>query len=68
MKSVSTLENLGRMRLLILQTLQALVDRQAIKESGAKWKRPVLVTDEGSMHLMIQAIGDILRFDLKPIM
>jgi len=41
---------------------------QAIKESGAKWKRPVLVTGEGSMHLTIQAIGDILRFDLKPVM
>ncbi|KAH4169209.1 pyruvate decarboxylase [Parastagonospora nodorum] len=40
---------------------------QAIKESGAKWKRPVLVTGEGSMHLTIQAIGDMLRFDLKPI-
>jgi pyruvate decarboxylase len=41
---------------------------QAIKESGGKWKRPVLVTGEGSMHLTIQAIADMLRFDLKPIM
>lgn len=40
---------------------------QAIKESGGKWKRPVLVTGEGSMHLTIQAIGDMLRYDLKPI-
>ncbi|KAF2654182.1 pyruvate decarboxylase [Lophiostoma macrostomum CBS 122681] len=40
---------------------------QAIKESGGKWKRPILVTGEGSMHLTIQAIADMLRFDLKPI-
>ncbi|KAF1977956.1 pyruvate decarboxylase [Bimuria novae-zelandiae CBS 107.79] len=41
--------------------------RQAIVESGGKWKRPVLVTGEGSMHLTIQAIGDMLRFKLNPI-
>jgi pyruvate decarboxylase len=41
---------------------------QAIVESGGKWKRPVLVTGEGSMHLTIQAIGDLLRWDLKPVM
>ncbi|KAF2874581.1 thiamine diphosphate-binding protein [Massariosphaeria phaeospora] len=40
---------------------------QAIKESEGKWKRPILVTGEGSMHLTIQAIGDMLRYDLKPI-
>ena len=41
---------------------------QAIKESGGKWKRPILVTGEGSMHLTVQAIADMLRWDLKPIM
>jgi pyruvate decarboxylase len=41
---------------------------QAITESEGKWKRPILVTGEGSMHLTIQAIGDMLRWDLKPIM
>ncbi|KAL5591871.1 hypothetical protein FOVSG1_010760 [Fusarium oxysporum f. sp. vasinfectum] len=40
---------------------------QAIKESEGKWKRPVLVTGEGSMHLTIQALADMLRWDLKPI-
>lgn len=34
---------------------------QAIKESGGKWKRPILVTGEGSMHLTVQAIADMLR-------
>ena len=41
---------------------------QAIKESGGKWKRPVLVTGEGSMHLTVQAIADMLRWNLNPIM
>jgi pyruvate decarboxylase len=41
---------------------------QAITESEGKWKRPILVTGEGSMHLTIQAIGDMLRWNLKPIM
>lgn len=41
---------------------------QAVAESGGKWKRPVLVTGEGSMHLTIQAIGDMLRWNLKPVM
>ncbi|KAF2263194.1 pyruvate decarboxylase [Lojkania enalia] len=40
---------------------------QAVKESGGKWKRPILVTGEGSMHLTIQVLQDLLRFDLKPI-
>ncbi|RBR13624.1 hypothetical protein FVER53590_08589 [Fusarium verticillioides] len=40
---------------------------QAIKESGVKWKRPVLITGEGSMHLTIQTLADMLRWDLKPI-
>ncbi|KAF5643814.1 pyruvate decarboxylase [Fusarium sp. NRRL 52700] len=40
---------------------------QAIKESEEKWKRPILVTGEGSMHLTIQALADMLRWDLKPI-
>ncbi|KAF5575143.1 pyruvate decarboxylase [Fusarium subglutinans] len=40
---------------------------QAIKESQGKWKRPVLVTGEGSMHLTIQALADMLRWDLKPV-
>ncbi|KAH7237067.1 thiamine diphosphate-binding protein [Fusarium redolens] len=40
---------------------------QAIKESEGKWKRPVLVTGEGSMHLTIQALADMLRWDLKPV-
>jgi pyruvate decarboxylase len=41
---------------------------QAIAESQGKWKRPVLVTGEGSMHLTIQALADMLRWDLKPVM
>lgn len=41
---------------------------EAIKESGGKWKRPVLVTGEGSMQLTVQAVADMLRWDLKPIM
>jgi pyruvate decarboxylase len=41
---------------------------QAIKESAGQWKRPILVTGEGSMHLTVQAIADMLRWDLKPIM
>ncbi|KAF5971487.1 putative PDC1-pyruvate decarboxylase, isozyme 1 [Fusarium bulbicola] len=40
---------------------------QAIKESQGKWKRPVLVTGEGSMHLTIQALADMLRWVLKPV-
>ncbi|KAM0244500.1 hypothetical protein ACHAP5_006181 [Fusarium lateritium] len=40
---------------------------QAIAESEGKWKRPVLVTGEGSMHLTIQALADMLRWDLKPV-
>ncbi|KAF5558715.1 pyruvate decarboxylase [Fusarium phyllophilum] len=40
---------------------------QAIKESEGRWKRPVLVTGEGSMHLTVQAMADMLRWDLKPI-
>ncbi|KIW04076.1 uncharacterized protein PV09_04893 [Verruconis gallopava] len=40
---------------------------QAIKESDGKWKRGVLVTGEGSLHLTAQAIADMLRYDLKPI-
>ncbi|KAH7188107.1 thiamine diphosphate-binding protein [Fusarium flagelliforme] len=40
---------------------------QAIVESNGKWKRPVLVTGEGSMHLTVQALADMLRWDLKPI-
>ncbi|RKL44334.1 putative pyruvate decarboxylase C13A11.06 [Fusarium proliferatum] len=38
---------------------------QAIKESEGKWKRPILVTGEGSMHLTIQALADMLRFVLN---
>ncbi|KAL2063135.1 hypothetical protein VTL71DRAFT_6207 [Oculimacula yallundae] len=40
---------------------------QAIKESEGKWKRPILVTGEGSMQLTVQALGDLLRWNLKPI-
>ncbi|KIL87395.1 hypothetical protein FAVG1_09101 [Fusarium avenaceum] len=40
---------------------------QAISESEGKWKRPVLVTGEGSMHLTIQALADMLRWHLKPV-
>jgi pyruvate decarboxylase len=41
---------------------------QAIKESERKWKRGILVTGEGSLHLTAQAIADMLRYDLEPIM
>jgi pyruvate decarboxylase len=41
---------------------------QAVKESLGQWKRPILITGEGSMHLTVQAIADMLRWDLKPIM
>ncbi|RGP59216.1 putative pdc1-pyruvate decarboxylase, isozyme 1 [Fusarium sporotrichioides] len=40
---------------------------QAIAEGKARWKRPILVTGEGSMHLTVQALADMLRWDLKPI-
>jgi pyruvate decarboxylase len=40
---------------------------QAIAEGKGRWKRPVLVTGEGSMHLTVQALADMLRWDLKPI-
>lgn len=41
---------------------------QAIKESEGKWKRPIIVTEEGFIHLTIQALADMLRWNLKPIM
>jgi len=40
---------------------------QAVKESEGKYKRAILVTGEGSMQLTVQAISDMLRYDLKPI-
>lgn len=40
---------------------------QAMKEN-AKYKRGILVTGEGSLHLTVQAFADLLRFELKPIM
>ncbi|KAI1022369.1 hypothetical protein LB505_007299 [Fusarium chuoi] len=40
---------------------------QAIKESEGKWKRPIIVTEEGFIHLTIQALADMLRWNLKPI-
>ncbi|KAF4988095.1 hypothetical protein FGRMN_9961 [Fusarium graminum] len=36
-------------------------------KSEGKWTRPVLVTGEGFMHLTIQALADMLRWDLKPV-
>ena len=39
---------------------------QAMKEN-AKYKRGILVTGEGSLHLTVQAFADLLRFELKPI-
>lgn len=41
---------------------------QAIKESQDRWKRGVLISGEGSFHLTAQAMADMLRYDLKPIM
>jgi pyruvate decarboxylase len=41
---------------------------QAVKESSGKWKRGILVTGEGSFHLTAQAVADMLRYDLKPVM
>lgn len=35
--------------------------------SAGKFKRGILVTGEGSMHLTAQAIGDMLRYELQPI-
>ncbi|KAI9690356.1 MAG: hypothetical protein M1822_009318 [Bathelium mastoideum] len=40
---------------------------QAIKEVQGDYKRGVLVTGEGSFHMTVQAVADMLRFDLKPI-
>lgn len=39
----------------------------AAQETG-KFKRGILVTGEGSFHLTVQAVGDMLRYDIKPIM
>ena len=40
---------------------------QAIAEGAGAFKRGILVTGEGSLHLTAQAIADLLRYDLKPI-
>jgi len=40
---------------------------QAVRESEGRYKRAILVTGEGSMQLTVQAISDMLRYDLKPI-
>lgn len=39
----------------------------AAREEG-KFKRCILVTGEGSFHLTAQAMADLLRYELKPIM
>lgn len=39
----------------------------AAQETG-KYKRGILVTGEGSFHLTVQAVGDLLRYNVKPIM
>jgi pyruvate decarboxylase len=39
---------------------------QTLKE-GSKYKRGVLVTGEGSFHLTAQAVADMLRRELNPI-
>jgi pyruvate decarboxylase len=38
----------------------------AVQETGA-YKRGVLVTGEGSLHLTVQAFSDMLRWNLNPI-
>lgn len=40
----------------------------AALEQSEKFKRPILITGEGSMQMTIQALGDMLRFNLAPIM
>ena len=40
---------------------------QAIAEGAGDFKRGILVTGEGSLHLTAQAFADLLRYDLKPI-
>lgn len=40
---------------------------KAIKESG-KYDRCILVTGEGSFHLTVQAMMDLLKLRLNPIM
>jgi pyruvate decarboxylase len=45
----------------------ALGSFMAAQETG-KFKRGILVTGEGSLHLTAQAIADLLRYDVKPIM
>jgi pyruvate decarboxylase len=37
-------------------------------KENAKYKRGILVTGEGSLHLTVQAFADLLRFEVKPIM
>ena len=41
----------------------------AIREgqSGGKYKRGILVTGEGSLHLTVQAFADMLKLELNPI-
>jgi pyruvate decarboxylase len=40
---------------------------QAVAEGAGGFKRGILVTGEGSLHLTAQAIADMLRYELKPI-
>lgn len=39
---------------------------RAIRESG-KYKRCILVTGEGSLHLTVQTFADLLKLELNPI-
>lgn len=41
---------------------------QAIAEGAGGFKRGILVTGEGSLHLTAQVFADLLRYNLKPIM
>jgi pyruvate decarboxylase len=41
---------------------------QAVAEGAGGFKRGILVTGEGSFHLTAQAVADLLRYNLKPIM
>jgi pyruvate decarboxylase len=40
----------------------------AVKEQGKRFKRNILITGDGSIQMIVQAVSDLLRLDLKPIM
>ena len=40
----------------------------AAKENGSEYARCLLFTGEGSLQMVIQALSDLVRFGVRPIM